>query len=147
MRIARGVLDAIIAHAVDARPRECCGLLIGTRDAILEAVKSGNLSGDPNRFELDPAVHIHARRSARERGLVVIGFYHSHPHSAAVPSPTDLAEATYDDAVQLIVGVVSDECEARLYRYSGGSYESIPMERVDQVELPTDESKSATADH
>jgi desampylase len=125
MLMARGVLDAIIAHAVEAQPRECCGLLIGTRDAIHEAVKSGNLSDDPNRFELDPVVHIQARRSARERELVVNGFYHSHPHSAPVPSPTDLAEAMYEDAVQLIVGRVNEKFEARLYRYSGGNYEAL----------------------
>ena len=128
MRIPKSVLDQVIAHATGERPRECCGLLIGTHDEILELVESRNLSDHSNRFELDPAVHIQARRAARERGLFVTGFYHSHPHSPPAPSPTDLAEAMYDDVLQLIVGVVNGRFEARAYRYSGGSYEPVQME-------------------
>ena len=59
----------------------------------------------PNRFLIDPKDHIDARRIARGRGLDVIGFYHSHPHSDPYPSPTDLAEAAYGDTVSVIVSL------------------------------------------
>jgi proteasome lid subunit RPN8/RPN11 len=83
------VADAILAHAAAAAPREACGLLIG-RDAMVQrAVAARNLATDPSRYEVAPVDHFAAVRAAREDGLEVIGAYHSHPASPAVPSPTD----------------------------------------------------------
>src|SRR5262245_28744424 len=96
-KLHRAALEAILRHAERASPRECCGVLVGRDDEILQAVAARNVADDPNRYVLDPADHIAIRRDARAAGLAVIGFYHSHPHSAAHPSATDLAEATYPD--------------------------------------------------
>jgi proteasome lid subunit RPN8/RPN11 len=74
-----------------------------------------NLSADPNRFVIDPADHIAARRDARDRGLAVVGFYHSHPHSEPTPSPTDIAEVTYDGCLYLIVSLVAEPA-VRIFR-------------------------------
>jgi proteasome lid subunit RPN8/RPN11 len=76
-------------------PRECCGLLIGTPDRIVEAVPVANAAADPlRRYEIHPADYAAQIRRCRERrGVAVIGAYHSHPRSAPVPSPTDTAEA------------------------------------------------------
>ena len=90
-------------------------MLLGSHQQIVETVRARNLSEDPNRFEIDPRDHIAARRDARTRGLDVVGFYHSHPHSGAQPSDTDIAEATYDGCLYLIVSLVSDPA-ARLFR-------------------------------
>jgi proteasome lid subunit RPN8/RPN11 len=106
----------VVRHALAELPRECCGLLLGAADDVLEAVPSANLSPDPNRFLIDPAAHFSARREARRRGLSIVGFYHSHPHSPAQPSPTDTAEASYDDHLYLIVGLCTDPPELRLFR-------------------------------
>src|ERR1700683_1952877 len=88
-----GVLEAVLAHALGARPSECCGVLLGKDGEILEDVPTGNLSERPKGFLIDPRDHINARRAARDRGLDVVGFYHSHPGSTGEPSATDLAEA------------------------------------------------------
>jgi len=121
-RIARRALDGILAHARDARPGECCGVLIGKGDEIVDAVGTDNLANDPHRFVLDPKGHIDAEREARGRGLDVIGFYHSHPHSAPQPSPTDLAEASYPDHLYLIVSLRAEPAEVRLFRLDGGNF-------------------------
>jgi proteasome lid subunit RPN8/RPN11 len=118
--IAAAALDAIIAHARSVDPAECCGLLVGSGTRIEEAVTARNLAGDPTRFLIDPADHIAARRMARTRGRDVIGFYHSHPHSAAWPSATDLAEASYAEAVYLIVSLADGRTEARLFTIADG---------------------------
>ncbi len=125
MILPRTVRDDVVAHARDAAPAECCGLLVGTTDSIVAAVRAANLSDNPARFLLDPADHIRARRAARERGLDVIGFYHSHPHSDARPSPTDLAEASYPDHIYLIVGVNGEADDVRLYRFDGLRFREI----------------------
>jgi len=121
--VPRSVCDAVVAHARETAPAECCGVLIGTAAAIVSAVRTGNLSAHPSRFLIDPADHLRARREARARGLDVVGFYHSHPHSDAAPSPTDLAEASYANHLYLIVGLAGEAADVRLYRFTGESFE------------------------
>jgi proteasome lid subunit RPN8/RPN11 len=96
-------------------------------DSIVDAAATGNLSGDPSRFFVDPKDHIAARRDARRRGIDVIGFYHSHPLSAAVPSPTDVAEAGYPGYLYLIVGLATDPVEARLFRFDDGRFAEVAL--------------------
>jgi proteasome lid subunit RPN8/RPN11 len=121
-------LEAIIAHARASRPRECCGLLLGGNGRILEAVATRNLAESDTRFLVDPQGHIDARRAARARGLEVVGFYHSHPHSAAVPSPTDLAEAAYPRHLYLIVGLGGATPDVRLFWLDEGRFQSIEFD-------------------
>jgi proteasome lid subunit RPN8/RPN11 len=122
VRIARDALDEVAAHAHDTLPAECCGVLIGRSDEVVEAVRSRNLSDDPNRYRLDPKAHIEARRAARDRGLEVIGFYHSHPHSEPEPSIADLAEATYPGHLYLIVRPLTEGAKVRVFRFEGRSF-------------------------
>ena len=123
MIVPPAVRDDVIAHARAAAPAECCGLLIGTATEIVAAARAANLADNPSRFLIDPRDHIQARRDARERGLDVIGFYHSHPHSDAQPSPTDLANATYENHLYLIVGLAAEAEDVRLYRFTGKAFE------------------------
>ena len=97
-------------------------MLIGRADEIVEAVRAPNLSDDPNRYSLDPKAHLDARRAARGRGLEVVGFYHSHPHSEPEPSIADLAEATYPGYLYLIVRPLPEGAELRLFRFERGAF-------------------------
>ena len=99
-------------------------MLIGSAGAITSAIRARNLSRHPSRFLIDPQDHIRARRDARDAGLDVIGFYHSHPHSSAEPSPADLAEASYPNHLYLIVGLAGEAAELRLYRFTGEMFAS-----------------------
>ncbi len=116
------VLDEVIAHARKAAPAECCGLLLGRGEAVVEAVRARNIADSPARFLMDPRDHIDARRDARGRGLDVLGFYHSHPRSPAIPSATDLAEATYPNHLYAIVSLAADPADVRLFRLDEGSF-------------------------
>jgi proteasome lid subunit RPN8/RPN11 len=129
--IAPAALDAVRTHAAEARPRECCGLLVGVGDAVLRAVRAGNLAPDPDRYLIDPADHVQAIREARAEGLDVVGFYHSHPHSAADPSPTDLAEASYPGSLYLIAGVRDGRDDVRMFRLRHGVAEAVPFSVVE----------------
>jgi proteasome lid subunit RPN8/RPN11 len=115
--LAPGALEAMIAHAHDDAPAECCGLLVGTPAHIDESVRTANLAGSPVRFRVDPGEHIALNRSLRGSGRQVIGVYHSHPHSAAEPSPVDVAEAHYPEFMYVIVSL-ADPCrpDVRAYR-------------------------------
>ena len=96
-----------------------------------------NLAAEPTRFLIDPKDHIDARRAARRRGLEVLGFYHSHPHSPAWPSPTDVTEAAYPEAVYLIVSLEGAAADARLFRIEHGGAAELPLITVPES-LPLD---------
>jgi proteasome lid subunit RPN8/RPN11 len=119
-RVAGAVLDAVVAHAREAAPAECCGLLVGGSDEIVDAIRTRNTAADASRFLIDPKDHIDGRRAARRRGLDVVGFYHSHPRSPAEPSETDVSEASYTDHFYLIVSLAVDPPDVALFRLENG---------------------------
>jgi proteasome lid subunit RPN8/RPN11 len=125
-RIGSAVLDAIVAHARAEAPAECCGMLLGRDYSIDEAVPAKNIAASSTRFLIDPKDHIDARRMARVRSLEVVGFYHSHPHSPAWPSPADVAEAAYPEAVYLIVSLEGG-AQARLFRIDHDLATELPL--------------------
>ena len=116
----------MLDHAREEGPRECCGLLIGKGDSIARSVRARNLNSRATRYLINPEDHFAAIRSARTEGLEVIGAYHSHPSSAPVPSPTDVAEANSgSDFVYVIVSLLDDA--VRAYRIDGGIYEPLAL--------------------
>ena len=129
--IARAALAEVVVHALAAKPAECCGILIGSGTSVTEAAAARNIAERPTRFLIDPRDHIDAIRRARERRLEVLGFYHSHPHSAATPSTTDLDEASYPDHLYLIVGLADDAPEIRCFRLKDGNFLELVFVTVD----------------
>jgi proteasome lid subunit RPN8/RPN11 len=150
MRVRQTVLDTIAAHARRDVPRECCGLLIGTDTDVTEAVPASNDADDPlRRYEVSPIAHLAQIRRCRELAkatgvnIGVVGAYHSHPRSAAEPSPTDREQA-FEDVLYVIAGPVEGgrSLEARAYRLRNGHFEAVEL-IVD--ERPEAASPPATA--
>ncbi len=95
--------------AAEAYPHEGCGVLIGRygsgdRVSVVEATSGHNLWSERlrDRYDLDPADIQAADRSARSRGLDVVGFWHSHPDHPARPSQFD-ADRAWAEYAYLIV--------------------------------------------
>ena len=109
-------LSAISSHGEGDYPYECCGLLIGRYDPngakiVLETYPISNAreeSAKRNRFLIQPEELMKGERYARTKQLDVVGFYHSHPESPAVPSQYDLEHAwpTYS---YIIVSVINEK--------------------------------------
>jgi desampylase len=126
VKIAGSVLDAIERQARDTAPDECCGLLLGKDDEVTVSIATRNRAAQPQqRYEIDAADHFGAIRRARRMGLEVVGAYHSHPHSPAVPSETDRREA-FEDFTFVIVG----PAEIRAWRLTSGNFAEVPLVRV-----------------
>jgi proteasome lid subunit RPN8/RPN11 len=113
--IAEKQLNEIREHGVRDYPYECCGLLLGRYTAecklVTETYPISNAreeSAKRNRFLITPDELLRGERYAREHDLEVVGFYHSHPDSPAVPSQYDLDHAwpTYS---YIIVSTSADE--------------------------------------
>jgi proteasome lid subunit RPN8/RPN11 len=126
------VLTAIAAHARADAPRECCGLLLGDAGGpsgaitVHRAEPTRNLAPAPTRYDIDPADHFRILRQARAASLAVIGAYHSHPTSAPVPSPTDLAEG-WPNFLYLIATLCPLDPAIRAYLFDGPSYRELRL--------------------
>ena len=114
-------LEEIFAHADEAAPSECCGL-IGGVDAEragciyrLRNIAANRLSA----YEAAPEDLFAAQREMRERGEQLLAIYHSHPRSTEpAPSDTDVRLAYYPAAVYFIVGLGGTQPILRAFRIS-----------------------------
>lgn len=90
---------AIRAHAREEYPHECCGALLGREEAetriVEQVVRLANERTDERerRFYVSPQQVLMAERRARDAGLVLLGFYHSHPDHPPIPSEYDREHA------------------------------------------------------
>ena len=109
--LSRALYDDLRAHGEETYPNECCGIMLGRAetDAIRVAslVRAGNTRTDSahNRYNIAPQELIAAQRTARQQGLDIVGFYHSHPDHPAQWSTTDFAEAHWFGCAYVITSV------------------------------------------
>lgn len=100
----------IVQHARDAAPQEACGLIGGRDERGEVAVAVPNVAPTPRfRYEMEHRHMVEAIIGFRKLGLDVVAVYHSHPAEAALPSQTDIAEATWPDIAYVIIGLVDAE--------------------------------------
>ena len=112
--------DQILAHACDADPAECCGLVGGADQHVTSIYPLHNVAADTNvSYEAAPEDLFAAQRQMRERGEELLAIYHSHPRSAEpAPSETDVRLAYYPQAVYFIIGLAGPQPVIRAFRIS-----------------------------
>lgn len=133
VKITREVIAEILQHARQCAPNECCGLLVGRGEIIERAYRLSNIAEDPRRrYFADPRELFQYQKRMRARREKLLGIYHSHPQSAAVPSPTDVEQAFYPEAVYVIVSP-GPRPQVRAYRIVGGEAKEMAYEIVDDA--------------
>ncbi|MCY3973511.1 MAG: M67 family metallopeptidase [Candidatus Dadabacteria bacterium] len=95
VEISKSAFEAMKSHAERGYPAEVCGVMAGGGARVEESMECANLNTERahDRYELDPASFNEADSSAREKGLGIVGIYHSHPDHPARPSETDRQRA------------------------------------------------------
>ncbi len=85
----------MIAHALEEDPNECCGILSGPAGdgAIARLYRVTNTAHSPYRYLMEPQEQLNAMLDSDRNGWDILAFYHSHTHSPAYPSPTDVRMA------------------------------------------------------
>ncbi len=112
----------MIATCVRALPDEGCGLLLGTREGVVtEVLASENVAHSARIYEIDSRVMLRAYRASEANDLVVLGVFHSHTHSGAYPSPTDVAQAPDPLWHYVLVSLRDVPSVIRSYRIVDGS--------------------------
>lgn len=100
------LINRLLDEALQTPQVEVCGLVGRQSDGSCRLYPVTNIADTPDcRFRLAPGEQIDAMRRMRERGETLFAIYHSHPDAPARPSPIDIEEAAYPEAVHLIISL------------------------------------------
>ena len=118
MKLRRDHVEEMYAHAREAHPKECCGLIGGINEVALSIYRLRNVARDALvSYEAAPEDLFDAQRSIRDRGEQLVAIYHSHPRSSEPePSETDVRMAYYPTATYFIIGLKGNEPSLRAFR-------------------------------
>jgi proteasome lid subunit RPN8/RPN11 len=110
------MVQALIDHARSGTPDEACGLIVGDRPAAdggraLRFEPTRNAASSPYRYEIHPDDLYRLTVATDDADEVFWGIVHSHTHTPAVPSPTDIGLAFYPDALYILVSLAEDEAD------------------------------------
>jgi len=129
MDVPPEIRRAMVAHALFCDPEEACGLLAADEEGRLRmAYCLGNADRSAVTYSLDPQEHFRALRHAEANGWHLAGVFHSHTHSPARPSPTDVAQAFEPDWLYVLVSLEDrDAPEVRGFWIRDGKVEEEPL--------------------
>jgi [CysO sulfur-carrier protein]-S-L-cysteine hydrolase len=130
LELSEAVYDEIVALALETYPYEACGLLAGapTEDRVVTRFyRCRNAAESARVYTVDPGDHLRAERDAESHGWEIIGVVHSHTHTAAFPSPTDIAQAPDPAWHYAIVSLRHDEPTLRSFRIVGETVTEEPV--------------------
>ena len=135
LRLSGSAYTAMLGHAYDGLPDEACGLLVGRAEAnqVVRFEPTANDAASSKLYTIPPMAHLKIERAAEADGLEVIGVMHSHTHTDAYPSPTDVAQAEHTDpAWHYVIVSLRDEAPVlRSYRLANATIveEQVALER------------------
>lgn len=137
--LSTSIRAGIVEHARAEYPNEACGLIVGDRAAAdggvaLRFEATRNKAASPYRYEIHPEDLLRLTIATDDADEVFWGIVHSHTHTPAVPSPTDIGLAFYPDALYLLVSLSDDEADPisgdlslRAWRIRDGEVTEVPL--------------------
>jgi [CysO sulfur-carrier protein]-S-L-cysteine hydrolase len=132
LRLAASAHAAIIGHAYDGLPDEACGLLLGEPGSGVahRFHATANAAASSRVYSIGPRDYLAADDAAADAGLAIIGVVHSHTHTDAYPSPTDIDQAPDPDWHYVIVSLRDEAPVLRSYRIADGAVREEPVALV-----------------
>lgn len=110
MKIPRKLYDKIIAHARDTHPEESCGILAGRDGVPTHIYPVKNTDPEPViRYLMDTKEQFWIFKNMRHNDLDLVAIYHSHPHTEAYPSATDVKLAFYPEAYYILTSLQDEK--------------------------------------
>jgi proteasome lid subunit RPN8/RPN11 len=137
------MVQALIDHARAGTPNEACGLIVGDRAAAdggraLRFEPTRNEAASPYLYEIHPDDLYRLTVATDDADEVFWGIVHSHTHTPAVPSPTDLGQAFYPDALYILVSLAESETDratgmpsVRAWRIVDGAMHKVALDVIE----------------
>ena len=135
MKIVHRVLELLAAHACEALPSECCGILLAqgndlsTVSCVLRA-ENAEREGPQQRYSLGHKAHIRAVEREASSDDRIVGYYHSHPDGGTQPSRCDTTQAVVG-VVYLIMGIGGRSIEWAAWRLAGNHFVRESLEVIE----------------
>ncbi len=119
----------MVAHCLKGLPEEACGLLGGLLETgqVTTCYPTRNLAGSAKLYTVDPKEYLRADRAAEAAGTAIVGVFHSHTHTEAYPSPTDVTQAPDPEWHYVLVSLRDIEPVVRSYRIVDGVVTEEPV--------------------
>jgi len=132
VKLTPAVLDAVLAHARQAMPCECCGVLLASPTSpktASTAITADNAAGnDPkSNYVLGHEVHLQTAKMEVAGTAHIFGYYHSHPFGRAEPSPRD-TELAVEGVNYFIIGMGGGVTDWALWTFEEGKFVRAPVE-------------------
>jgi [CysO sulfur-carrier protein]-S-L-cysteine hydrolase len=122
----QAIYTELLATASEGYPEEICGLIAGIASRAIRLYPIENIHHSPVSYEMDPVQQIKAMLSMEADGLEMVAIYHSHPHGPPYPSPSDVAQAYYPEAMQIIISINHHKVPAlQVFTIQGGQISSV----------------------
>ncbi|MBI4197554.1 MAG: M67 family metallopeptidase [Chloroflexi bacterium] len=121
LALEKRYVEEMIAHALKDDPNECCGLIAGKDGRATKLYRMTNVSASPYRYDMDGKEMIPILNEIDDNGWELLAIYHSHTHSQAYPSATDVRLATWPEAYYILISLLDHQNpEVRAYRIQEG---------------------------
>jgi [CysO sulfur-carrier protein]-S-L-cysteine hydrolase len=140
LRLSRAQYEVVLGHCLDGFPDEACGLFSGPfapsrgdapalpTGVVSEVHPCRNADASARTYTVDSRDLLRAMRTAEERGDDIIGVWHSHTHTDAYPSATDVRQAVDGAWIYAIVSLKFGEPVLRAYRIADGAITEVGVE-------------------
>ena len=116
--LAQKEKDQLITHAIEQQPHESCAMLLGKKvdDAwnIKEVFLTQNIDNSQINFTISPEELLKGYQLAEKMHLELVGIFHSHPNSDAIPSNTDKKFMQNNPVPWIIFSGVNNDLKAYL---------------------------------
>lgn len=127
LRLPEHAYLAMVGQALDGYPLEACGLIAGVGERVERFYPCDNAAASAKLYEIDGRDYLKADRDAEDHGMGLVGVMHSHTHTDAYPSPTDVAQAPDPEWHYVIVSLREAEPVLRSYRIVDGRIAEEPV--------------------
>lgn len=105
IRIPKSIYNNMIEHAIREAPLECCGILAGKDSTVQKAYELMNVEQSAVRYLMSPSEQMKVFEEMERVSMDMLAIYHSHTHTIAFPSETDVSLAFYPGVASIIISL------------------------------------------
>jgi [CysO sulfur-carrier protein]-S-L-cysteine hydrolase len=130
LRLSAASYEQMVGHCLSGLPDEACGLLVGSYlgDEATHLFPTANAAASAVIYQIDPKEMLGIDRQAQALGADIMGVFHSHTHTDAYPSPTDVAQALDPGWHYVLVSLRDTHPVVRSYTIVDGVITEEPVE-------------------